>query len=163
MSLGRPHAPYLPARIRDRLEVVDTPGRPGELCWLWQGFTRAGYGVYHPTRRGMVLVHRLTYAAARGPLTPGLVLDHVCHDPAWCEGGDACPHRRCANPWHVEEVAPARNSSRGRACHAGRARRDGVCRNGLHDTTAPGALYAYPDGRTECLACKRAARARASA
>lgn len=160
MSLGPPYAPFLPARIRERLDVVETS--PGVFCWLWTGpLTAGGYARVWSRGRDQA-GHRVAYAAARGPIPPGRVLDHECHDPASCPGGDSCPHRRCLNPWHVTATTQAHNASRDRAAHRFRYR-GAVCRNGRHDVTAPGALYTYPDGRTECLACKRAARARASA
>ena len=55
-------------------------------CWTWlRGHNRHG----RPYFRNK-LVYRLTYAFFRGPIPSGLVLDHLCNNPA------------CVNPWHVE-------------------------------------------------------------
>lgn len=80
-------------------------------CWLW---TRAkndsGYGVVR-TPRGLARSHRATYEALRGPIPPGLVLDHLCRV------------RACCNPYHLEAVTDLENKRRGRIARAREARR----------------------------------------
>lgn len=150
LELGRPHAPGIPPAIRDRLTVTETSS--GTFCYLWSGeLTERGYG--RVTIRGRhQRVHRVAYAAAVGPIPPGMVLGHTCHDDdPTCTAGDACVHRRCANPAHLLPMTPSAN------VRAGRRPRHGTCRNG-HDVTTPGALYVRPDGETECRACRAAAR-----
>lgn len=72
-------------------------------CWEFQGTKYLGYGVVGLGSRadGTVLVHRLVFQELVGPLTPGLVLDHLCRNHA------------CCNPLHLEEVTLAENTRRG--------------------------------------------------
>ena len=67
-------------------------------CWLWTGYLdNKGYGrvhYEHVTQR----MHRLAWRLLRGPLTPGLQLDHVCRT------------RSCCNPDHLREVTARQNT-----------------------------------------------------
>lgn len=48
-----------------------------------------------------------------GFLTPGLQVDHTCHEAdASCPGGVGCLHRLCVNPAHLEEVTNRENRRR---------------------------------------------------
>ena len=78
-------------------------------CLLWTGYTLPnGYGHV----RG-VYVHRRAYELAVGrPIPPGMVIDHICHDPRACSLGRECPHRRCVNPEHLRVVTSQENSAR---------------------------------------------------
>jgi hypothetical protein len=151
---GTPHAPYLPARVRDRLVVTELT--PGVFCWLWQGARNAsGYGA--TSWGASTLVHRSVLAAYGVPLRAGHVVDHVCHDPQACPGGVSCAHRLCANPLHLTQIPRPLNTSSGRSS---RAWHDGRCARG-HDVTLPGAVYVPPSGRRACRSCRRGERAQA--
>ncbi|MEU9576301.1 hypothetical protein [Streptomyces chilikensis] len=97
---------------------VDTQGGDMDACWLWTGdLQHQGYGVW----KG-VLAHRQAYVLTHGPIPERdetgarIVLDHACHDPAVCEGGDFCPHRRCVNPYgHLAPVTQRVNTSPSRS------------------------------------------------
>lgn len=82
-------------------------------CWHWLGtINHSGYG-YISVNGVLHMAHRVAYEQAVGPIPPGLVLDHVCHDPASCVGGKACLHRRCVNPDHLNLTTRGENTRRG--------------------------------------------------
>lgn len=70
-------------------------------CWVWtalldhDGYSRISVG------GKMRIGHRVAYEAFRGPIPPGLTLDHLCRN------------RTCINPDHLEPVTLAENISRG--------------------------------------------------
>jgi hypothetical protein len=72
-------------------------------CWLWTGgVTGAGYGALNTSRgshepRRQVLVHRLSYELARGPIPDGLFICHTCDTP------------RCVNPEHLYAGTQSQN------------------------------------------------------
>lgn len=96
---------------------------PSTDCWLWTRCTNRGNasdadpfprGGYAQARwEGKVQrVHRVVYTLLVGPIPADRpCLDHTCHDPASCTGGQ-CIHRRCVNPEHLEPVTNAENKRR---------------------------------------------------
>jgi hypothetical protein len=96
------------ARLFKNLQVDERTG-----CWLWMGCLQAnGYGairLFPKTLR----VHRVAYEILVGPIAEGKMLDHTCHDPLICQGGNQCVHRRCFNPDHLEQVDNVTNYRRG--------------------------------------------------
>ena len=71
-------------------------------CWLWTGSDNGhGYGLMrHAT--GNYYVHRLSYELAKGTISDGLEIDHLCRTT------------RCVNPDHLEPVTTAVNHYRAR-------------------------------------------------
>lgn len=71
---------------------------PADECWDWLGSTHDGYGrfssagVRHPA-------HAYAWILAGRPRSPGMVLDHACHN------------RKCVNVSHLREVTRQQNSS----------------------------------------------------
>jgi very-short-patch-repair endonuclease len=120
----------------------------GAGCWLWDGWLSSnGYGLTidldtHSPRS----VHRLVYELAFGPIPAGLTIDHTCHNGSGCPGGNACPHRKCVRPDHLEAISHGDNVRRAQAT-------GDRCRRGHLRSRTPG-------GRWWCRSCQQAGRAR---
>lgn len=108
---GGPTGPRVP--LRERLERHTD--RSGD-CWPWTGrIDQEGYGQIAVDRRPR-LAHRVAYEEFIGPIPDGLQVDHLCHNADLsCPGRQACLHRRCINPEHLEAVTAAVNTARARA------------------------------------------------
>ena len=87
-------------------------------CWVWNGARGpGGYGISgggHSADSGYrtAVAHRKMYEQEVGPIPDGYVIDHICHDPATCKLGNACPHRGCVNPTHLRPVTRTANARR---------------------------------------------------
>jgi hypothetical protein len=96
-----------------------------------------------------VYEHTLAWEEAHGPVPPGMVLDHRCHDPKICEGGPTCPHRSCRNAEHLAPVTRGENVS------PERSHRKPVThcpQNHPYDETN---TYIDPRGGRHCRTCTR--------
>lgn len=69
-------------------------------CWVWQKAKWDGYGSLWKDGRH-VKAHREYYENAKGPIPPGLQIDHLCRNPS------------CVNPDHLEAVSAMENVRRG--------------------------------------------------
>jgi hypothetical protein len=72
-------------------------------CWIWQGATGGGYGQIRDFINGrhvIVGAHRVSYMIHRGPIPPGLEIDHLCRN------------KTCVNPDHLELVTSGENTRR---------------------------------------------------
>lgn len=127
------------------LAKVDVRG-PDD-CWPWTAGTSHGYGCFHvgPVTRP---AHVVAYERVHGPVPPGLLIDHTCHNDTGCRG--ECPHRLCCNPAHLEAVTHAVNLQRGNKRLPGE-----TCGRG--HTVEEGFR---PKGKKGCLACRRQDHAR---
>lgn len=107
-------------------------------CYVWTGAMARGYGRIHLDDK-MHCVHRLTYTIWRGPIPPGLQLDHLCRN------------RACCNPLHLEQVTASENVRRGLSPQLARERFTKThCLRGhaLNDNS----VYRYP-GERKCREC----------
>lgn len=130
---------------------VDRRG-PDE-CWPWlASLDPYGYGKF-PTEM-TDKAHRFAYALLIGPPPP--IIDHTCHDPATCEGGVTCPHRRCCNPAHMTASTTVENALRGTGPAAINARKTHCP---LDHPLSGDNLYEWTgrNGRVhrDCLTCRR--------
>ncbi len=124
---------------------VDKSAGP-DGCWPWSGERRLGYGRFRSPYFRDKESHRIAYAILVAPVGKTMELDHRCHtDDSGCPGGEACLHRRCVNPSHLEPVTHAENLRRA-------VQRRLTCRNG-HDRSIE-----WTNGR--CQACNRNNQAR---
>lgn len=145
---------------------IDQSGGP-DACWPWMGNKhKQGYGQvsgwHYPGHACKVIqTHRAAYILTYGPVPASLVLDHTCHTIA-CDLGDACPHRACCNPKHLEPVTRTVNAQRSRAflhIHLAKAARTQQqralthCMRG-HPLTHDNIRYTTK-GTRECLICKK--------
>jgi hypothetical protein len=137
--------------------VAKVDRRGPDECWPWTSTLDGdGYGVISVGRGSSnVRAHRLAYFLAVGPTE--LTLDHRCHTrDLSCPGGPTCPHRRCANPAHLEPTTRADNTSMGHgptmAIHA----TDSCARGHLRSEHG----YERKDrpGSFNCRECRRMAR-----
>ena len=130
-----------------------------DACWPYRAEGDGnghGYFTTNLKRDGKWIaeyVHRIIYAALVGPLAPGMEVDHTCHDPAVCPGGDTCPHRRCVNPAHLRLVTHAANTAKSRSASAVNAAKD-RCPAG--HPYAGDNLGIKKNGNRWCKACARA-------
>ena len=107
----------LNTRFYRRLVEIDTLSSG---CWLWPGQVLKGYGIIwegpilaaaaEGRARKKTRAHRVSYELFNGPIPEGMEIDHVCHtNDDDCPAGDACLHRRCVNPDHLEAVSHMEN------------------------------------------------------
>lgn len=127
----------VPRRITNKLMPIPESG-----CFVWTGQEdRGGYGMvwFEGKKR---LTHRVVWQLERGPIAPGMSLDHLCRV------------RCCVNPYHLEPVDMRTNILRG----SGRASLNAskvACSKG-HPFTDEN-TYITSKGSRYCRICGRSA------
>jgi hypothetical protein len=112
-------------------------------CWLWMACIDRGYGQFGidgNVRRA----HRVAYELLVGPIPEGLVLDHLCRNPA------------CVNPAHLEPVTLGENVMRGETISAVNAAKTHCLRGHPFDEEN---TYGQRGGKGRgCRTCRRERR-----
>lgn len=151
-----------PRPVADRLWAKV---KKSEGCWLWTGGQNGrGYGVIFAPNMGrrMMLVHRVSYELAYGPIPAGMQVDHECHNEDLdCPGGPQCPHRLCARPDHLTLATNRDNSLKGRGSNPGRIQAAKThCPQG-HPYDAENTIRHGRDRKwRSCRACAKSAKKR---
>lgn len=145
--------------IEERFWSKVRHGEPDD-CWTWTGSLSRGYGWFFDSRDATapgshgIGAHRWLYERWMGPVEPGLHLDHICHDPAVCHGGESCPHRACVNPRHLVPTTHGDNVRRGV-----RFKPRTHCKRG-HEFTPENTAVSPTTGIRRCRTCARDAMRR---
>jgi hypothetical protein len=127
-----------PRNSVERMLVVDV--ETGGDCWVWKGpVATNGYGKAAICKKP-VLPHRAFYEHFKGPIAPGMQIDHLCKN------------KLCVNPAHLDQVTPRENTLRGDGPAARNAKKT-HCLAG-HELAGSN-LYVTPDGRRQCRTCQR--------
>jgi hypothetical protein len=126
----------------------------GEICWLWTGRTRSGYGTFKIDGRWK-MASRVAYMLLVGPIPEGLELDHI--------KANGCTSTLCVKaiadehgPAHLEPVTHRENMLRGTRNPCASNARKTHCSQG-HPFDAEHTYIRHRDGqeRRECRTCKR--------
>lgn len=105
-------------------------------CWLWTGYKIRGYGQTWDGKK-KVLAHRFGYELFQGKIPKGLVLDHLCKNPA------------CVRWDHLEPVTDAINNLRSNSPSAINSRK-------THCPYGHSNWRKNHNGSRTCIDCKRA-------
>jgi hypothetical protein len=120
-------------------------------CILWpEDHTQDnGYGWLSISGR-KVYAHRWVMGEPDGQV------GHLCHDRAAvlgeCDGGRACPHRRCVNPEHLAVMTAGENLAASPLSRVAR-KFNTYCIHG-HEFTAEN-TYVRPNNTRACKTCAR--------
>lgn len=130
-------------------------------CWRFIGYVGSdGYGKYYSQKRRRTQnAHIVSYELHGGVIPPDHPqLDHTCHRPSECIGGNSCEHRRCVNPNHLEPVTREENYRRGAGPIIG-LRVFGAQQRGKthcpHGHEYIGENIVWNHGKRQCLECRR--------
>jgi hypothetical protein len=130
-------------RFRAQVALPDSNG-----CMRWLGYVRKdGYASFYLAGK-QVLIHRVSYVLAYGPIPEGLDVDHV--------KAKGCRYRDCSAPDHLEAVTPQENHRRGEA--GVNMRRKTHCPQG--HAYAGDNLIVTKAGSRRCRTCARATNQR---
>lgn len=123
---------------------------PALDCWLWTGsIDDGGYGRIALDGTAM-FAHRIAFELMVCDIPDGLQLDHLCHSNSDCNLGNACLHRKCVNPYHLEPVSQLVNIRRAKLRSANALKTH--CIRG-HEFTEANTYINRLTGNRSCKAC----------
>ncbi len=129
--------PPNPENIWKHIVVPKDPN----ACWEWTGFRHDdGYGIMGFNNQNY-MAHRFVYEYLVGEIPDGLTINHDCRN------------RACMNPKHLSPMTFEENISLGDFSTNNHNKKKTHCPKG-HNYSKEN-LYFRPDGRRECLICKR--------
>lgn len=131
---------YYRGSVEERFWLLTEP-EPMSGCWIWLSsrLGNSGHGVMS-IGTTTTTAHRVAYELYRGPIPPGLDLDHLCRLPS------------CVNPWHLEAVTRRVNILRGNGACARHARKTHCIRGHVFSGTY---IQIKRGNRRRCLECER--------
>jgi hypothetical protein len=145
---------HMTDRVKERffVKVYKT-----DSCWNWTGAKTAwrpkrlhadatkGYGVININGR-VFYAHRASWLMHKGPLIPGLVIDHLCENTL------------CVNPQHLQQVTNHENTTRSPKSTANGARYlKSHCKNGhvrTDEMIGKSCFECYPRGGRKKICVK---------
>lgn len=147
-------------RDKDRSRLLAKADRSNgpDACWPFTGARKpTGYGNFYLGGK-VVGAHVAAYLLFAGEIPAGLEIDHICHDPQICSGGNSCTHRRCVNPAHLVPSTHRANDMRSAGVSAINAVKTHCPRNHPYDDVNTYRAPGSPRDR-HCLRCMRERRA----
>lgn len=128
------------ARFMAKVRVMDNG------CHEWTGAKiRCGYGIFALSKKKHPVAHRFIYEATVAKVPQGLVMDHICNNPA------------CVNTAHLRPVSQRENILRGCGIASVYAART-HCGEG-HELAGDN-LGVGRDGERVCITCRKAKNAK---
>jgi len=110
-------------------------------CWKWLASkTKTGYGRFRSGKE-CIPSHRFSFELYKGKVPEGLEINHICNNTS------------CVNPSHLEAITHQENCLKGDVGNNNQNSRKTHCQKG-HPITGDN-LYMLPDGRRQCVICKR--------
>lgn len=116
-------------------------------CWLWtgaldiSGYGRFRVGSHSDGTRTERKAHRWAYEFFDGPISAGMLVDHLCRN------------RKCVNPTHLRLVTPRQNVLENSIGTAATNAQKTFCLRG-HELSSNN-VYLTPSGARQCRECSR--------